>query len=155
MTSLGQLGVTKVRFKTTFDWFGHEITVSPKFSPLDMIDFLEAASDLDETDPKSVTLVKDLFRSLVDADQFETFWRAAKENAQGVEDLMDVYQKVTAGISKGRSGQPSESSVGTSRTGLRSLDASVSPATATSIQDRIAQRADVQAMIDRAQEFTD
>lgn len=153
MTSLGQLGVTRVHYKTTFGWFGHEISVSDKFSPLDMIDFVEAASSVeDENDPRAVTLIKDLFKSLVSEDQFDSFWTAAKENHQTPEDLMKVYQEVATGLSKGPSGQHSVSSDGTAKTGLRSLDASTSPATETSLKSRIATRADVQTVIEKAQD---
>lgn len=127
MASLGSFGTPRevVEVVDTFDYFGSEIRVSPEFGELDLADFMEAAAGLDEDSVDALSLVKRTMRSAVHAEDFDTFWRLAKANRQGTEDLMPVLYACVEAVAERPTQRPSDSSDGPSATrALSAVDSS-------------------------------
>jgi hypothetical protein len=106
----------------TFPYFGQTIRVNPVYSELDLLDFVEAGTSLDEKDPKAVMLIKTFFRTVVHPEDFEQFWAAAKANRQGVEKLAATYGRIVAGLTDRPTQPPSGSSDGRPPTATTSTD---------------------------------
>ncbi len=113
---LGDFGTKRDPIDATFGYFGRTIRVNPYAGPNDMIDFLEDAQAMSADDPRQVTMIKSLFRSLINADDFDLFWRTSRENFQQAEDLMRTYQQVLEGVTNRPSVPRSDSSPGPSTT---------------------------------------
>lgn len=109
----------------TFGWFGLEVRVNPEGSTdLAFVDFLEHAMGVDEEDPQSALIVKQYLRDVIHPDDFDEFWKLAREHRQTTEDLMVVAAEVVSGVI-GRPIQPSsDSGPGTSPIGVKSKDGS-------------------------------
>ncbi len=93
-----------------FDYFGATIRTSPKMSQLDLVDFLEEASALDDGDPMASVTVKKFLRNLVHEDDFDTLWAAARANGQGIPELLDLAKAIVEGLTKRPTGPQSDSS---------------------------------------------
>lgn len=156
MVSLGRFGTVKadeVVSETTFDYFDTTIALSPlAFNELEYVDLMEQVGSLDENDPRSLTLIKDLLRMLLARDEgpyagqgFETFWALAKQNRQGVEDLMAVYTALMEAQTARPTQKPSDSSAGQPPTAASSQVVSSSAEAAPG-------RPDLQVMRDSAAE---
>lgn len=104
----------------TFRYFGVDIRLHPEFSELELMDFMEAAGQMDEDDPKAITAVKGFFRSLVYPEDFEKFWTTAKKHGQGVAKLMELVSSVIEALTERPTPRPRGSSAGRRKTGTRS-----------------------------------
>jgi hypothetical protein len=92
---LGELGTPK-RKGDTFGWFGNTVRVGEGFSDLRLIDFLDEAGDIPDTDQLGqMKALKGFLHSIVHPDDWEIFWQACLGNGQGVEDLMVLVSKLT------------------------------------------------------------
>jgi hypothetical protein len=131
----------------SFTFGGEERRINPDFSELDIIDFMEKAQQVDENDPKAVTMVKDLFRGLVHADDFDGFWAACKKTHQTAESMVKIYSDVLAAMSDRPSKPPSDSSDGRRTTGTTSKEDSY-----LVVLDQLEGRPDLQAVAVRHQE---
>lgn len=146
---IGSLGTKRVTFKHDFEWFGATLTVNTRFSPLDMIDFLETAGVIDENDQAaSMRAVKNLFRTIVADEDFEEFWQLAKDNGQTVEDLIETYQAVASAVAKRPFGPDSESSDGPAPSARESL--AVSSSQDSELGARVTKRLEAQRRPDLA-----
>lgn len=97
--NIGTLGKYKEPTDDFFEYFGHEIRVNPDFSELDLLDFVEAGTTIDDQSPEALTMLKTFFRTLIHPDDFDLFWSVAKKNRQGFQALAEVSQGVIAGLS--------------------------------------------------------
>jgi hypothetical protein len=118
----------------TFEWFGESIRTHPNVSELPFLDLLEKAEDgeIDENDPRTGVLVKGLFREYVHPDDFDRFWKLAREHGQGTDDLIVVVYRIlelkaerrptkpSSGSRRGRTPTAAKSRGGSSRKGSRS-----------------------------------
>lgn len=122
MGSLGSFGTpdTGAAEEKTFDYFDVTLRVDPDIVDADMIDWVEEMGELDESDPRAGTAVKDLMRRVVLADDFDLFWSTAKRHKQSIDQRMTVIAQVVAAISKHPTSRPSDSSGGPERTVLSS-----------------------------------
>jgi hypothetical protein len=80
----------------TFEWFGDTIRTHPAVSELPFLDLLEKAEEgeIDETDPRSGVMVKQLFRRYIHVEDFDRFWELATENGQGTDELIVVVYRI-------------------------------------------------------------
>jgi hypothetical protein len=128
VASLGRFGVAKDAVDDdTFDYFEHQIRVNPEFGELELADFLEAATAVDEENVSaSMGLIKGTLRSMVHPDDFDTFWGTAKRERQGILDLMAVLQAVVEAVADRPTQRPSDSSDGPQLTSVSSAGGSSS-----------------------------
>jgi hypothetical protein len=96
----------------TFGYFGETIRVNPDLTEVDMIDFLDSANSVDQNDPKSMTMVKDLVRAHVHPDDFDQFWELRRKNRQGVQATVATVWQIVAAVTQRPTGRPSDSSGG-------------------------------------------
>jgi len=127
MASLGTLGTPRDAIEPdVFEWFGSTVRTSPEITDLALVDFMDLAGGIDYDDPRQATsaigVVKGFLRELIHPDDFDEFWRLAKSNRQGVEDVLAVGQRIVAAFTDRPTMRPTDSSVGPSstRTSLRS-----------------------------------
>jgi len=119
MGSLGTFGRTPEPPKEeeeketwTFTYFTAEIRVETDYNQIRLVNFMEAARNIDETDPMALVIVKDLCRVLIDGRDFNTFWKLAEQNKQQLEDLVAVVEGLTVALTGHPTRQPSDSSAG-------------------------------------------
>lgn len=116
MVSLGSFG--KVRpaeadvEPVTFDWFGLTVGVVVDFNQVELVDLMELASTVDETDPAAMRIVKDMLRLVIQPDDFDAFWAQAKTSRQQIEDLVELGQALMEAATDRPTRQPSGSSPG-------------------------------------------
>lgn len=121
MPDLGELGQpSEASEDVTFGFFGHQMRVNPTFGELELVDFMDAAGAVDVNNSASFRLLKDLLRSTVHPDDFDAFWKAAKQHRQGVEDLMKIAYQVIEAVTARPTGQPTDSSDGQPSTAANS-----------------------------------
>ena len=131
MADLGSFGTPKAPLDPeqvdSFDWFGARVRVLPEFGELDLVDFFDSASRIEDTDTaQAMAALKGVFRECIDPEDFDTFWSTAKRERQGVEDLMEVVMAVVEAVTDRPTVRPSDSSAGPSRTSATSAGASSS-----------------------------
>ena len=123
----GELGKARAR-DDTFGWFGHTIRVGSRVSELGLIDFLDRADQVDvdegnkDATRAAMSLLKDFLRGLVHAEDWDTFWTAALDNGQTMEDLMAVVVAITERSTGRPTRRRSASSAGRRGTSGRSKD---------------------------------
>lgn len=147
MANLGDFGQQRDGIDISFTYFGDEIRVNPDLSELDVLDFMEQASSMDDEDPRSVHILKGFFRSLLHPDDFETFWGSARRNRQRVDDIQNVAKAVIEAISARPTSQPSDSSPGRRHTARKSRAVS-----SGKVLNRLAGRPDLQLAVVKRQE---
>lgn len=121
MGDLGSFGTPKppvdVDLIDSFDYFGERVRVNPVFGELDLVDFFDTASRIDDADTaQAMAALKGVFRDCILPDDFDTFWSTAKRERQGVEDLMQVVMAVVEAVADRPTVRPSDSSDGPSDT---------------------------------------
>jgi hypothetical protein len=107
----------------TFDYFGTEIKLERDFNQIQLVDLMETARTVDETDPTAMVIVKDTLRVLIDQEEFNTFWNLAKRNRQTLEDLARLMQVLMEAQTERPTQQPSDSSAGRQPIDVSSLGA--------------------------------
>jgi hypothetical protein len=113
---LGDLSSPRAERTETFGWFGQTFNVHPNLSDLTIVEFMEMAVNIDEADElRASQLVLEQLKMLVHPDQWDEFMRLSKANRQNVQDLMELMNKLTTALGKGRGKQPSGSAIGRSR----------------------------------------
>ncbi len=93
-----------------FTYFGATIRTNPKMSQLDLVDFLEEASSLDEGDPMAAVTVKKFLRNLVNEKDFDGLWATARDNGQGIPELLELAKNIVEGLTNRPTGPRSDSS---------------------------------------------
>lgn len=138
MTSLGQFGTLRPPADdVTFDYFGQTLRVDPDLSDLAMVDFVEQAATLEATDgAAALAAVKGMLRSLVHGEDFDTFWKLARENRQQIEDMSELAQAILVAVTERPTERPSGSSDGQPSTVASSTAGSSSPVTRLESQGR-------------------
>lgn len=127
MPSLGSFGKTKpAADPLTFDFFGESIRVDPAFGQLDFVDFMAAAQTVDTEAPSAMVLLKDLLTDCIHDEDFERFWRTARERRQDVTDLMEIVHAVVEAVADRPTGSSADSSAGPSSGAPSSTDDSSS-----------------------------
>lgn len=97
----------------TLSYFGVAIRINTDFTDADLVDFMEAAGEADENDPRSALLLKKFLREVVvHPDDFDLFWATGKANRQSLEDRMAVAYQIIEAVTKRPTGQPSGSPAG-------------------------------------------
>jgi hypothetical protein len=158
MPSLGSFGTERPPLDLDFGWFGATIRVNPRASDLSLTEFMASAEgivlpdldDMDEDNPTpeqlremtvainamaSVTrMLQRMLREQIHSDDWDEFWRLAKENGQQNADLMALSKALAAAIAEHAAGfptgQPSGSAPTRSSTSRKSPAGSSSPALA-------------------------
>lgn len=186
--SIGQLGTRREPLDLDFTYFGATIRVHPHASDRVELEFLDAGRDVDfdalsgsnlaeldeaEAAKKLSTLsralvrahrlIKDSLREVVHPDDFDTYWRLARENGQQIVDLMADLKRITAAVVEAETGfpttPPSASQPGPATTPAKSADGSSSEA-AAALSDTDAAlrllrgRPDLQEFVVMAEEMT-
>jgi hypothetical protein len=121
----GELGKPRKRDEDTFGWFGNTIRVGSRVSELALVDFLEQADHVEDTESPegkraSMQLLRDFLHGLVHRDDWDVFWHAALDNGQTVQDLMDLLVTLTEGATGRPTRRRSASSAGRRGTGGKS-----------------------------------
>jgi hypothetical protein len=132
-----------------FPWFGQTVRISPGATDLALIDFVEAAGHLDENDIAAGGAVKDFIRGLIDPEDFDMFWKLARTNGLGFEDIANVSHRIIEQVTSRPTGQSSDSSAGLTVIGKSSTDDSYSE-----VQGRLERsgRADLSLVYEYAKE---
>jgi hypothetical protein len=132
--SIGSLGRKREPLDLNFEYFGATIRVSPDASDVAELEFLEIAraADLDMRDLEGLSaaeleddakvqdvvrrtnqviistygLIRDKLREMIHPDDFDTYWRLARENRQMVSDLMADMKAITASVVEASTGFP-------------------------------------------------
>ena len=107
----------------SFDYFGTEIKLERDFNQVELVDLMETARTVDETDPTAMVIVKDTLRVLIDHEEFDTFWHLARRNRQTLEDLARLMQELMEAQTERPTQQPSDSSAGRQPIDVSSLGA--------------------------------
>lgn len=131
MADLGSFGTPKPPLDPeavdSFDYFGSRVRVNPAFGELDLVDFFDAASTIQDTDTaQAMHALKGVLRQCILDVDFESFWSTAKAQRQGVEDLMEVVMAVVEAVADRPTERPSVSSDGPSDTSATSAGGSSS-----------------------------
>ena len=125
--SIGSLGTQKDPVDLNFEYFGLVVRVHPDVSDLELVEFMMAAADIDETDEvKGMVALSRYLHGLVHPEDWDGFWRAAKGNRQTLTDLMGTAQAIISAVSGFPTGQPSDSAPGRPSTRRKSKAASSS-----------------------------
>lgn len=111
-SSLGDLSPEVEELDLTFGWFGSEIRVNPDLSELDIIDFAEEASKVEEKTPEAVAVLKNTFRIYIHSNDFDTFWLLSRKHRVRIETLMETMTSIMEAISGRPTGQLSDSADG-------------------------------------------
>lgn len=126
MADLGAFGAAKAeldddRERDTFTFCGVEFTAADTIDPLALLEFGEAAaSGLDDNDPAGLAAVLALIRSSVDEADWPKFRKTVRQHRPPVDALMAMAMAVVQ-RETGRPTQPvSDSSSGSSNTGVSS-----------------------------------
>jgi hypothetical protein len=173
VASLGSLGNRRPTIDLDFDWFGHTVRVNPHASDLVEIDFLEKAKsiDMEGIDTNALTaenmaamsraaqVAADAaigsVRRVIHPDDWDGFWKAAIDNGQNLEDLLELQKTIVEAVANFRTGQSSDSSPGPVTTPAKfEVDLpspALSPEAARSLA-RLETRPDLQVAILRAEE---
>ena len=110
---IGSFGDDNLDVDLTFGWFSESIRVHPLAGELTYMDFMARASEVDEEDQaEGVKLTMEFLRGQVHPDDWDLFWRIAREKRQTLEQLMRVSKSIVEAVSGFPTGQPSDSSVG-------------------------------------------
>lgn len=144
-THLGDFGQAREALDVTFGWFGATLRVHPDLTGLEQIDLVEQAMDLDETDPHVMTVLKDQLRAVVHDDDFDEFWRLARENRQRPDDLLRFEQDLFESLTGHPTGRQSGSSNGPTTTPPTSEDRS------SALADRVVARLEAEGRADLAE----
>jgi len=124
---LGELGSPRDPVDITFSWFGESIRVAPNAGDLALIDFLEKARGIDNTDNVSSMIETRAFlRTQIDPRDWQTFTEAATANNQQFEDLLRVARSIVEACARFPTGRPADSSAGLPNTGPKLRDDSSS-----------------------------
>lgn len=142
---LGDFGTVHEVTHRTFGYFGLEVRLNPQLSELSFVDFMERATTIDETDPTSVTIIKDFMGVVVEADDFAAFWATALANRQTTADLLKMVSQVVEAMTERPTGRGRGSSTGQGRTAAKSRATSFDRALAAT-----AGRPDLQLAVVRA-----
>ena len=95
---LGELGVPHERPEEpdTFLWFGRRFRVHPHFSDLRVVDFMNTAANVDESNAvASIAALKGFYEGLVDPADYAEFWQVSLDNGQGTHDLIALAKALT------------------------------------------------------------
>lgn len=147
----------------SFGWFGATIRIGPEFGELVFTDWAEEFAGIDEDDVRGTYVNKILWRRLLHADDFEEFWRLAREHRQSSEDLARLFRRVNKVLTEQATGRPTQlpgdSSPGQKTAMVSSAGISYGPGTAVSAAaERAAAkleaqgRPDLALVVERAQE---
>ena len=109
-----------------FLFFDETVRFSPSFGEIDLIDFLEAAREVDAEAPSAMSIMKDTFRACIHPEDFDRFWTTARRERQGVLDLMPILWAAVESVTDRPTQRPSDSSDGPQIIEPKSADASSS-----------------------------
>ncbi|AGL19497.1 hypothetical protein [Actinoplanes sp. N902-109] len=129
--NIGTLGTPRTPVDLEFTYFGATIRVHPQASDAVELDFLDAGrhvqvdqlrdidlATLDEEQTRAAVstlsqavlaahrLIKDSLRAIIHPDDFELYWKLARDNGQHIRDLMADLKSVTAAIVEAETGFP-------------------------------------------------
>ena len=130
MASLGTFGTVRPPLELDFVWFGATIRVNPRASDLSLTEFMSIAEgivmpDLDGIDEDNITpaqmqqmtvainamasvtqALQRMLREQIHPQDWEEFWRLARENGQQNSDLFAVSKALSAEIAEHATGFP-------------------------------------------------
>lgn len=118
MADLGSWGEEPDVEEHTFLYFGQRFTVNPEFGQLDLLDWIESVSAVDEESLEAVAAAKDLMRAVFV--EFDEVWALAKAKRQTSEQLMGVAMEVVSAIAERPTQRSSASSDGPATTEQKS-----------------------------------
>lgn len=129
--SIGDLGVLRAPVDLEFRYFGAVIRVHPAASDTVELEFLDAGKDIDvealqdqdldtlDDEQRWATvaamskavragylLVKGSLRQVIHPDDWDTYWRLAREHGQRINDLMTDLKRITAAVVEADTGFP-------------------------------------------------
>lgn len=151
---LGDFGVPRPKVDMWFTWFGVRIRVHPDASVLREVDFVDKALQFTVGDPRNLTWILHQMRMVIHGDDFDQFWNLALENRQQEDDLIQLHQRIIAGVAQRPTGRSGDSSPGPQNTPPKSgsepepsdgADAPPDP-----VMDRLSKRPDLQLAVWRA-----
>lgn len=126
-THLGELGKKRTGVSLTFDWFGETMRVAENAGDLVLIDFLEMAEGVDESNvADAMRVTKGFLKGQVHPDDWPRLIELARQNNQQFEDLMELAKSITEAVAKFPTGRSSGSSAGRPTTEQKSKGGSSS-----------------------------
>lgn len=96
----------------TFGWFGMDVRVADGFGEVTFIDWMDEYGDVEQGTARGLLALVALLRGLVHEDDFDEFWRLAKENRQNSADFSALIWGVVEGLADRPTEQSEPSSPG-------------------------------------------
>jgi hypothetical protein len=99
-------------------YFGQDVrvTADQNLAEIELVEFLDKATTLDEEDPRAMALIRAFLRTLVHEDDWERFWGLVRQYRQGADDQMKFARHVVETATGHPFDVPSDSSGGPSPT---------------------------------------
>lgn len=92
------------------------VVADQNLAEIELVEFLDKATTLDEADPRAMAIIRTFLRTLVHEDDWDTFWEAVRRYRQGAEDQMAFARYVIETATGHPFEEPSASSPGPSNT---------------------------------------
>lgn len=111
--SLGDLSGDRVERDIEFGYFGATFRVHPQASDLDLVEFMLDAQEVEAQDEvASILALGRYLKRIIHPDDFNEFWKTAKDNGQGLTEIVLLGQRIEAAVAGFPTGQPGDSSPG-------------------------------------------
>lgn len=121
MGTLGTFGTVRlVPEDQTFGWFGMDVRIAPDFGEITFIEWMDQYGDIEDGTGAALLALLSLLRGLVREDDFDEFWRLAKENRQTSADLTKLVWGVVEAIADRPTERSEPSSLGPQASGAES-----------------------------------
>lgn len=120
MASIGKFGTSRPQAEEgepdTFEWYGSSIRLQTRVNQVRLIDMMDVARSVDSESPAAVAIVKDMFRMIINVDDFDGFWSAAADNWVETDELVELSQVLMAAITDRPTQRQPDSSPGLPQT---------------------------------------
>lgn len=111
--NLGELGTKRDPVDITFGWFGEQMRVGPRAGNLSLLDFLEFAETIDESNVvAAMRATKGFLQQQIDKRDWPRLMELAQQNGQQFGDLMNLAKAIVEAVAKFPTTRPSVSSNG-------------------------------------------
>lgn len=120
-------GAARDPVDATFTYFGDRFRVNPDLTEVTVVDLMDRASAVEELSEEGMRMAKDWLREHVHPEDFNAFWKLARNHRQTVTDLLTTAWQILGGITQRPTSPPSDSSGGRSNTTPNSVATSSGP----------------------------
>lgn len=104
-----------------FPWFGVEVRVNPALSDTALVDMIETAGELEDTDPQAAIVIKDFVREVIHPDDFADFWKLGKAHGYQTAEFAECAARIIEAVTGDPTQESQDSSNGRLPTATKSL----------------------------------